>query len=49
MNERVATLERMGAFTDGVFPIIITILVLDLRPPESASVQALLSLWPLER
>jgi uncharacterized membrane protein len=33
-------------FSDGVFAIIITILLLDLRAPESASFAALLPLWP---
>jgi uncharacterized membrane protein len=41
-----ATPERALLFSDAVFAIIITILVLDLRPPESASATALLSLWP---
>jgi uncharacterized membrane protein len=36
----------MGVLSDGVFAIILTILVLDLKAPESASVEALLSLWP---
>jgi uncharacterized membrane protein len=43
---REATPERLGALSDGVFAIIITILVLDLRAPKSASIQAILSLWP---
>lgn len=46
MSERAATPERMGALSDGVFAIIITILVLDLRAPKSASFAALASLWP---
>jgi uncharacterized membrane protein len=46
MSKNAVTSERAVAFSDGVFAIIITILVLDLRPPESASVAGLLSLWP---
>lgn len=46
MSKREATPERMGALSDGVLAIVITILVLDLRAPQSASLQALLSLWP---
>jgi len=43
---RAATPERLSAFSDGVFAVLITILVLDLRPPELPSYKALLSLWP---
>ncbi len=43
---RVATPERLSAFSDGVFAVLITILVLDLRPPESPSFKALLTRWP---
>jgi uncharacterized membrane protein len=38
--------ERLGAFSDGVIAIIITIMVLDLKPPHESSLQALLGLWP---
>ena len=38
--------ERLGAFSDGVFAVIITIMVLDLRPPSEATLAALLRLWP---
>jgi uncharacterized membrane protein len=43
---RKATPERLGAFSDGVFAVLITVLVLDLRPPEFPTFKALLSLWP---
>jgi uncharacterized membrane protein len=45
-SEETVTPERMNAFSDGVFAVIITILVLDLRPPKEASFGALLELWP---
>lgn len=38
--------ERLSIYSDGVFAIIMTILVLELRAPESASFAALLPLWP---
>ena len=41
-----ATPERLSAFSDGVFAVLITVLVLDLRPPEHPTFKALLLLWP---
>jgi uncharacterized membrane protein len=38
---------RLEAFSDGVIAIIITIMVLELRPPEGASLDDLTSLWPV--
>jgi uncharacterized membrane protein len=46
MAQRKATLERMSAFSDGVFSVIITIMVLELNPPERPTFAALLPLWP---
>ena len=36
---------RLEAFTDGVVAVIITIMVLELKPPHDASFQALLGNW----
>lgn len=40
------TPDRISGFSDGVFAVLITVLVLDLRPPELPTFDALLSLWP---
>jgi uncharacterized membrane protein len=37
---------RVEAFSDGVMAVIITIMVLDLKPPRSGEPGALVGLWP---
>ena len=39
--------ERLTAFTDGVLAVIITIMVLEMKPPHGAGLQDLLALWPV--
>jgi uncharacterized membrane protein len=39
--------DRLNAFTDGVVAIIITIMVLELRVPTGASIEALNPVWPV--
>jgi hypothetical protein len=41
-----ATPERLTAFSDAVFAVLITVIALDLRPPEAPIFEALLPLWP---
>jgi uncharacterized membrane protein len=40
------TKGRVEAFSDGVLAIVITIMVLELRPPEGETLDALAPLWP---
>ena len=46
MSNKKTTPERLATFSDGVFAVIITIMVLDLKPPAEATLKALLPLWP---
>jgi uncharacterized membrane protein len=39
--------DRLSAFSDAMFAVIITILPLDLRPPHSASLSARRPWWRL--
>ncbi|MBW8748745.1 MAG: DUF1211 domain-containing protein [Acidobacteria bacterium] len=47
MLDKKTTSERLATFSDGVFAVIITIMVLDLKPPEEPTLRALAPLWPL--
>jgi uncharacterized membrane protein len=46
MSSQEAKTDRLVIFSDGVFAVLITILVLDLKPPESATFAAFHALWP---
>jgi len=43
---RESTPERINAFSDGVFAIIITIMILELKRPASPTFEALFAEWP---
>jgi len=40
------TADRLAAFSDAVFAVILTIMVLELKAPDEASFAALWPLWP---
>lgn len=46
MADASKSLGRLVFFSDGVFAIVITLLVLELRPPREATLTALVRLWP---
>jgi uncharacterized membrane protein len=46
MKTLQATTERLGAFSDAVIAVIITVMVLELKAPEGRTLSALLPLWP---
>lgn len=46
MLTRTITKERLGAFSDGIFAVIITIMVLQLKLPQQPTFAALVETWP---
>ena len=46
MHKERITADRMAAFSDAVFAVIVTIMVLELKAPDQASFSALWPLWP---
>jgi uncharacterized membrane protein len=45
MREEV-TAHRLAAYSDAVFAVIVTVMVLELRAPDQAAFSALWPLWP---
>jgi uncharacterized membrane protein len=45
MREHKVTTERAVAFSDGVIAVIITLMALELKAPEEATIEAILALW----
>src|SRR5204863_4955120 len=46
MREEKTTADRLAAYSDAVFAVIVTIMVLELRAPEEPAFSALWPLWP---
>ena len=46
MQEKRASADRLGLFSDAVIAVIITIMVLELKPPDGSRLADLLPLWP---
>ena len=46
MREETITADRLIAFTDGVFAVIVTVMVLELKAPDQPAFSALWLLWP---
>ena len=46
MREEKTTADRLAAFSDAVFAVIVTVMVLELRAPDQPAFSALLPLWP---
>src|SRR6516225_8133516 len=46
MREEKTTADRLAAYSDAVFAVIVTIMVLELRAPDQPAFSALWLLWP---
>lgn len=46
MRESSMSADRLGAFSDAVIAVIITVMVLELKAPDGSEIADLLPLWP---
>jgi|SRR5215469_14304366 len=46
MHEAKITADRLAAFSDGIFAVALTVLVLELKAPDQSTFSALWPLWP---
>ena len=46
MREEKLTADRLAAYSDAVFAVIVTVMVLELRAPDEPAFSALWPLWP---
>jgi uncharacterized membrane protein len=46
MRKERITADRLAAFSDGIFAVALTVLVLELKAPDQSVFSALWSLWP---
>ena len=46
MREEKEKAHRLAAYSDAVFAVIVTIMVLELRAPDQPTFSALWALWP---
>jgi uncharacterized membrane protein len=46
MSNEEITADRLATFSDAVFAVIVTIMVLELSAPDEPEFSALLPLWP---
>lgn len=46
MPRTPSQIDRLAAISDGLFSVIITIMVLELKPPKDSTFASLLALWP---
>ena len=46
MREQKITADRLAAFSDGIFVVALTVLVLELKAPDQSAFSALWPLWP---